>query len=197
MAKKKAATPKPGGATKRKRSSTPTKRQTTPKTAPKKKAKPSLKKRRAAKRKATKKANGTTGATPTVKGPQADAHPTAGGDRGNSALTDPAINEMRRSDMATIGSAIRNRRVNVRDDAVEACLNRAARIGLSTTKERNALAATRLLLTAVQINQADEHKGLPDKIQVDARVMTVEGQRAALLTAIAAEREKRARRAKK
>ena len=82
-------------------------------------------------------------------------------------------------------------------DVVEGSLIRAGRIAIGSTKERNALAATRLLLTAVQINQADEHKGIPDKIQADVRVMTIDGQRAAVLAAITAEKRKRTGRGKK
>lgn len=160
-------------------------------TAPKRK-RPGKKKRTTARNKKAATAKAAAKAATSPEDEQQPAGPDEGGVGGGSALTDPAA-DLRRSDMAMVGAALRNKdRVPVRMDVVEAVLNRAGRIGLSTTKERNALAAARLLLTAVQINQSDEHKGLPDKIQVTGAVMTIDGQRAALLAAIAAEKRKRA-----
>lgn len=204
MAKTKASPNKPGGepevsdattATKTKRAKAPKKRViTTPrsKTAPPRK-RPGQKKRQAArKRKAKQEAQQTAVSSP--QAPQQQPPPSEpSGAGGYNAITDPQA-DLKRSDMVILQAALKRQqqRVPVREDVLEAGANKVGRIMLGTTKERTALAAFRLMLTAVQINQADEHKGLPDKLEVSAaQPLTVDDQRAAIRAAIAAEWRKR------
>ena len=204
MAKKRASPNKPGGdpevsdattATKAKRAKAPKKRVITKprqKTAPPRK-RPGQKKRQAArKRKAKQEAKQTAATSPQAQQQQPPPSDSSGAG-GYNAIIDPQA-ELRRSDMVLLQAAVKRQRqrVPVREDVLEAGASKVGRIMLGTTKERTALAAFRLMLTCVQINQADEHKGLPDKLEVSAaQPITVDDQRAAIKAAIAAEWRKR------
>lgn len=209
MAKRTASPDKPGGepevsaattATKAKRAKAPKRRVITtprPKTAPPRK-RPGQKKRQATRKRKAKQDAQQTAAVPSS--PDAPATPPLPerppGAGGYSAITDPE-GTVRRSDIVMLGAALKrsSQRVPVREDVLEAGANKVGRIMLGTTKERTALAAFRLMLTAVQINQADEHKGLPDKLEISAaKPLTVDDQRAAIRAAIAAEKAKRGKR---
>jgi hypothetical protein len=75
---------------------------------------------------------------------------------------------------------------------MEALVAKAGRMALSATDARSFSRLFRDYLAAESQNQQDEHKGMADKIQIEAvQPMTVEGQRAAILAAIAAEKAKR------
>ncbi len=208
MAKQTASPNKPGGepevsaattATKAKRATAPKKRVITKprsKTAPPRK-RPGQKKRQAARKRKAKQEARQTAAAAVASSPEAPATPPPPepppGAGGYNAITDPE-GKVRRSDIVMLQAAMKrqHQRVPVREDVLEAGANKVGRIMLGTTKERTALAAFRLMLTAVQINQADEHKGLPDKLEVSAAPpMTVDDQRAAIRAAIAAEKAKR------
>ena len=106
-------------------------------------------------------------------------------------VTDPDV-PVYKSDLKMIERAMR-KRWPTRSEVKTALLAKIARIGLSTEDTRVLLGATRCYLQAEAQNQADELKGLPDKVVITNETAPVDanGQRTAILRAIAAEREKR------
>jgi len=114
------------------------------------------------------------------------------GGRGEVAVLDESRGRTTNSDLRMLERAIR-RRWGTRPEVMDALLSKAARLGLSSDDPRVVFGALRCHLQAEAQNQADELKQIPDQLTVSHvnAPLTADGQRTAILRAIAAEREKR------
>lgn len=116
-----------------------------------------------------------------------------GGGPANSRKAAKDAGELTRRDVQQLRTAVREKRIDL--PALQGILDRIQRLGLTTASSRLLLSIGKLCLEAERINQSDEHKGTPDEVIIHANTpVTADGQRAAILRAIAAERSKRSNR---